>query len=363
MLTFGVEIECLVPTAARTRLHQEIVAAGVPCRDVMRYHSGTDRDNWKLEVDGSLRPDVGTVGIEVVSPPLELTTASFEQIEKVCRVLNTLDASVNRSCGLHVHVGLASVPVSAVRKLAALYAEHEGLIDQLIPPSRRGNANNFCQSVATRANMASLAQANTIRDVSYALNGDNKYYKLNLNSYWRYSTVEFRHHSGTVDAAKIIKWVTFVCKMVEAAIRDANVPIAGSEVVQADPYEFHRYWRSHRHIRQVFRLLTRPEGATGEEIRQALGRRTRPDPRYYLRQAEASTTPIARRDGLPVYRLGNYPAASNTAPVATPATLAELYDKLALDDADKEFWRERATILSSGTPRRRAVRAVAGGNT
>ena len=149
MLTFGVEIECLVPFTSRAGLQRKIEATGLQCVDTGRYHSGHQRTAWKLEADGSLRADIGTAAVEIVSPPLEVGPG-FEQVEKVCGVLADIDASVNRSCGLHVHIGVANVSINAVRKLAELYAKHEPLIDQLIPLAITKSTSCF----ATRAGPA-----------------------------------------------------------------------------------------------------------------------------------------------------------------------------------------------------------------
>lgn len=358
MLTFGVEIECLVPYTQRRGLQAKMTAAGVNCVDIGRYHSGLNRTAWKIERDGSLLGDANNDTIEFVSPPLTLDTAGFEQVEKVCRVFEQIGASVNRTCGLHVHIGVGNLPVAAIRKLAELYARHEGLIDQLIPPSRRANANHYCQSIATMVNYTALARANTVRDISYAVSRDSKHVKLNLSSFWRYSTVEFRHHSGTVDASKIIKWVSFCAKMVETAIREQDLPVdAGAPVaVSASSSSAPRYWRTGRARRVLFGLLSRPEGVTAEEARAALGVNQAPYLQGHLRRAGATEalTPVTRRNGQPVFRLTSTGlTTTTTTTVPAPLTLAELWDKLGLTDEDKEFWRERAAILSQGTRRQR----------
>jgi hypothetical protein len=37
---------------------------------------------------------------------------------------------------------------------------------------------------------------------------------LNSHSYWRHGTIEFRLHSGTLDADKIINWLIITQKMI-----------------------------------------------------------------------------------------------------------------------------------------------------
>jgi len=268
MLDYGIEIEFIAPVGkTRTAVAALIEAAGVPCYDA-GYSHAFERTKWKLVSDGSIQ---GGNGMELVSPPL--TEANFDQIEKVSAVLLQLGATVNRSCGLHVHVGARTHSVATLKKLAALYIENEPVIDQLLPASRRGSQNNYCQSVAARANLSQLAGAQSVNAIAAAVQQETRYVKLNFQAFWRHGTVEFRHHSGTVEAAKIIKWIVFCSKLVEVAVREANEPIR----TPVGSTDYVGYWNSGKRTRTIFRLLTQPEGATAEEVRVALGVTNRPN--------------------------------------------------------------------------------------
>ena len=48
----------------------------------------------------------------------------------------------------------------------------------------------------------------------------NRFRKLNLTSFWRHGTVEFRHHQGTVEPQKAEFWVKLCLRMVAAASED-----------------------------------------------------------------------------------------------------------------------------------------------
>ena len=52
----------------------------------------------------------------------------------------------------------------------------------------------------------------------------DRYYKVNLQSLSRYGTIEFRQHNGTIDAEKILNWVSFCTQFVLAS---ANAPVVG----------------------------------------------------------------------------------------------------------------------------------------
>src|SRR5262245_48018434 len=115
-ITFGVEIECLVPVAAN-------VQAG-------SYHHGVQvpdlPDGWNAQHDGSLHGGRGRRGIEIVSPVLK-GADGFRQVKAVCEWLRRIGATVNRSTGFHVHVGVERTPEN-LKKLVTVAANFEKAI-------------------------------------------------------------------------------------------------------------------------------------------------------------------------------------------------------------------------------------------
>src|SRR5262245_13438734 len=89
-LTFGIEIECLIP------------AANAP--QVGGYHAGRQIEDlptgWNAQHDGSIRTRRGYVGVEVVSPVLS-GPDGVRQVKFVCEWLASIGAKVNQSTGLH----------------------------------------------------------------------------------------------------------------------------------------------------------------------------------------------------------------------------------------------------------------------
>lgn len=61
--------------------------------------------------------------------------------------------------------------------------------------------------------VSQLLSAQNIGDVYSAFNGD-RYYKINVCSWQRHNTIEFRQHGGTTNYEKIQKWATFCLKLV-----------------------------------------------------------------------------------------------------------------------------------------------------
>jgi len=217
--TFGVELECYMPRGTtRSQLAQLIRDAGVLCQEEHYNHS--TRTHWKVTTDGSLGYDYG---VEIVSPPLS-GEAGFDALRKVCQVLTRLRCKVNKSCGLHVHVGARHRSVANLKSLVRAYKHFELVIDSFLAPSRRGNSNQFCQS-SHISNETNFDVATTVREVGLAsgqygfdhARSSGRYRKLNLMSFPGYGTVEFRQHQGTVEGRKAEMWVRFCLRMVASS--------------------------------------------------------------------------------------------------------------------------------------------------
>tara|TARA_R110002124_G_scaffold272617_1_gene441814 strand:- start:412 stop:702 length:291 start_codon:yes stop_codon:yes gene_type:complete len=58
-----------------------------------------------------------------------------------------------------------------------------------------------------------MESATTIRAMAQIQN--SRYYKLNLQSYNRHESLEFRQHGGTVELEKIKNWILFLHNLVE----------------------------------------------------------------------------------------------------------------------------------------------------
>lgn len=256
-LTFGVEIECFLPEGA-TQSQAAAAAAhrlGAPVRVESYGHSTPS--NWKVVTDGSLGDY--SRGCEFVSPILR-GQDGLRQVSAICEALTDFGCTVNKKCGLHVHVGVGNAPITFFRNLVKLYATFEPVIDAMMPASRRGSQNLFCRSITSVSHAAidrctSLEQI--LEKISGARFGERRYYKLNLAAYARHRTVEFRQHSGTLDATKASRWTVLCLRMVIAA--QGTLSLGTTSVVQnrARPGT-----KAHR----IGQMLMRPEGVTAREI-------------------------------------------------------------------------------------------------
>ncbi len=211
--TFGIEIEGLSPLT-RNDLARSLETFGIRC--VYEGYNHRRRNHWKIVTDGSICEDRGTVGFELVSPPLR-GVEGLEEIRKVCKALQQIGCRVNRSCGLHVHHDASDYTVESFKNLYAIYIRYEAAIDELVSESRRGQRNGYCASLGGEQG---LERVKNVKEM-YQLTCNafpSRYVKLNCQSYEIHGTVEFRQHQGTTDGEKIVAWVVFTQMLVERAV-------------------------------------------------------------------------------------------------------------------------------------------------
>ncbi len=209
--TIGIEIEGagISPGACKTALR----GVGIPT---------SGRNGWKCKYDGS-----SGVDFEVASPALEVTSDWVEKTKEVCNALRNAGARVNRGCGIHVHVDISDYSPAHVVRLGKLWVRLELAINNLLSRSRQ--TNGFCKnnhgSLNAFANNISIADGNmdansrgTVQATLRAIqNTAGRYYKMNLGSFGRHGTVEFRGHQGSLNGNKIAKWARLCLSVIEWA--------------------------------------------------------------------------------------------------------------------------------------------------
>lgn len=214
--TFGIEIEAI--GISRQIAATAIRTAGVEA--VVEGYNHVIRRHWKVVTDAS----VSRGGFEVVSPVLS-GEAGIDEMRRVVQALAVAGARVDRSCGLHVHVGVADLTGSEVASIVQRYARFETEIDSFMPLSRRANANCYCRSVTNWARRIErmVHSESTVSVSNVASLQEFRSRKVNLECYSRQQTIEFRQHNGTCNASKIENWVRFCLYFVNASRSTAIV--------------------------------------------------------------------------------------------------------------------------------------------
>lgn len=236
--SFGVEIECYnLP-------HPEVVRWQLNALGIQAYsdwhipHGRYVRRNsyWNLHEDYSIRGQKERLELSsrILSGP-----EGLEEVRRVCRTLQKLGAETNTSCGLHVHVSTTGLSAKGMFAMLRRYALWESTIDTFVQPSRRESRNSCAKSVKRDAARMETFFSDALErrlvfrsKREFAETADSCHQKkLDFDSYFKYRTVEFRQHHGSVDPVEVTNWIKFCLNFAETSQKLAptaprlNVPV------------------------------------------------------------------------------------------------------------------------------------------
>lgn len=219
--TFGCEIECVPgidPWSGSNAFYHEYVARGLT--------------GWNRGMDGTVN---GIYPAEFQSPILS-GAAGIASITEMCALLNAHDTEVNRSCGLHVHVGGEGLTRRQVGTIDDTFAHFESAFFGM---AGRG--------IGSRMRERSWCKPKRyVGDVA-----DEKYQSMNTFRLWYANggrhgrgeptdpviggTIEVRAYGGTTNWKKIAGAVFLAVGFVELVAQDYLTPVSGDPI--ADPRE------------------------------------------------------------------------------------------------------------------------------
>lgn len=225
--TFGIEFELTDLTGGRRAWSPlalkllEAIRNVVPCgaKPLRDARVREDHCVWNVKPDASC-------GWEITSRILR-GPEGFIEIADACaaieRSANELGLGVSVKTGTHVHLGWRS-NASHIRHLMEIAAYYEPAIVSLVGPSRA--TTQYATSVRQR--LREMKQLETLADWDdYFSDEQTRYMAVSPRGLFHgHGTVEVRLHSGTIDAPKILTWVSLWMLMLAAA--GEGRPLQGS---------------------------------------------------------------------------------------------------------------------------------------
>jgi hypothetical protein len=154
--------------------------------------------NWQCKPDGTAGVDA-----EAVSPILN--DGSLNESITAARALLRAGATVNKKTGYHIHIGADHYGNDGIAATVRNWYTAADAIGALVAPSRLNN--HFCNHRQDPNFLDGWVES--IRNGHIHNAGRGRYQSLNLDSYARHGTVEFRLHHGTLNGKKIQAWAEF----------------------------------------------------------------------------------------------------------------------------------------------------------
>lgn len=202
-----------------------IIDDGSYHRNRNQYNAVNDK-KWFLKTD----PTVSGMGFEFVSG-IKSSVLGLREVKAVMDAMTYFKSTVNTSCGFHVHHGVAkqsrnemgmiedkvSLTATHFANLVTLYNTYSIGLSAMLPNSRTStsgygsfNTNSDIRSITDHARYNS----NNERIGSLGRQTSRQAVYLNQGI-----TVEFRQHSGTTEADKVINWIALTQAFVNETIR------------------------------------------------------------------------------------------------------------------------------------------------
>jgi hypothetical protein len=262
-LKFGIEIETIgLTTRDAAQVVADAIGGTVEYNGAHSHFPGragydtwfavmTDGRKWNVVPDSSLSG--GYRSAEVTSPILGST--DMDALQTIVRALRTAGATVDESCGIHVHVGIKGVlTASGIGRLSTIVYRRDAMITSALGiETRRGGS--YCKTM-TRERVEAIRGATSMRklaDAWYGCNDGNgdrhgsartapyhgsRYHGLNLHSVFFRGTAEFRWFRGSLHAGEVRAYVTLCLGLVAMAANQSgqhaleSKPVSRTEAVR-----------------------------------------------------------------------------------------------------------------------------------
>jgi len=152
--------------------------------------------------------ECSTPGKEFVSPILQ-GDEGFEEIRRMCRFAAERDWTVNRSCGLHIHLDLANDSTEECLRIAYAYRKTYPLWKKFVARSRADNS--MCGSP-----QYSCADIRTFEHIEDFAELRDRFEYVNWRAYIRHNSFEVRLYHGTLNSREICNWIALHARFMDA---------------------------------------------------------------------------------------------------------------------------------------------------
>ncbi len=168
------------------------------CDNYRDLHGNTD---WGCVYECS------TPGREFISPILQ-GDEGFDEIKTLCDTASNNGWSIDRSCGLHVHVDARDLSSDEVLQIAYAYRKTYTLW-KLFVDHRRGD-NSMCGSPQYTA--VDIRGAEHIEDF---VESRDRFEFINWRAYLAHGSIEVRLYKGSLNAREICNWVALHTRFID----------------------------------------------------------------------------------------------------------------------------------------------------
>lgn len=171
---------------------------------------------WNCISDGSLRNDGRELVTKLPLAGMDLQLA----LDELDPLLRTAGVVASERTSIHVHVDVRDLTTEQVGNVLATYIACEAALYNFGGKNRYDNI--YCPGVSAAQEQMSVMRKVMSSDQYVFAHGIHdwcKYTGINLRSICERGSIEFRGHEGTLDVARIEKWIKVLQQMFVYAIK------------------------------------------------------------------------------------------------------------------------------------------------
>jgi len=243
------------------------------------------------------------VDVEFIIPPFPLCDSAKQDISNFFTWVESVGGKVgSRNLGGHVHMGnrfiqgnisksqfwynskreyanneryyqpsasmCQPMPLALAKDVISRYGSHQDDIDAILSPSRRHNRYSHSMAHVSFGGSSydRFMRASTSHEMSDVIGG--KFYAINMSTWSRIGTIEFRQHQATLDSKKLFAWCELIFTMFKHSDwnrLDYNAP--SSTIIETPVSPF----RNGSRISVLYSAMRVDGGATTRDLMNATG--------------------------------------------------------------------------------------------
>ena len=145
-------------------------------------------------------------------------TDGVVKLRRLLKKMSLLEYRVDDHCGLHVHVDARDISPMEMLNVMCFFYKYEPVIYNLLPVRREKtgpNGNRYCGPLSASFNVDTIKEAYRTKSVMPIAGHIDRYHGFNMHSLFKFNSLEFRYHQGSVKFEDIYCWLIFLLKAVE----------------------------------------------------------------------------------------------------------------------------------------------------
>jgi len=149
--------------------------------------------------------------LEIISPPIDLLNIERNKdLHRVFSLLNREEISFDESnCGIHIHYDVYYNTLDEIKDIISNYSLNQKNLFKFVHHKRINN--QWCLPIQQ---YICINNCESVKEIADLFQGGSKCFDINLYSYLKFKTIEFRLLEATSNINRLFSWIKLLEKNV-----------------------------------------------------------------------------------------------------------------------------------------------------